>query len=52
MFGLNPMAMVLVGVIALLLYGSLRLPSVARKLGKSVMEFKRGMNELSDESNR
>lgn len=48
MFGLGPMEMVIVGVIAVLLFGS-RLPSVARSLGKSMTEFKRGMNELHSE---
>ena len=50
MFGLGPMEMVIVGVIAVLLFGS-RLPSVARSLGKSMTEFKRGMNELHNDMN-
>ncbi len=50
MFGLGPLEMVIVGVIAVLLFGS-RLPSVARSLGKSMTEFKRGMNEFHDEMN-
>jgi sec-independent protein translocase protein TatA len=54
---LNPMAfigpmgtseMLILGVIAVLLFGS-RLPSVARSLGKSIVEFKKGMNDLHDE---
>ncbi len=35
-------------IIALLIFGS-RLPSVMRSLGKSINEFKRGMDELEDE---
>ena len=35
-------------VIALLLFGS-RLPDVARKLGKSITEFKRGLKEVETE---
>jgi sec-independent protein translocase protein TatA len=48
MFGLGPMEMVIVGVVAVLLFGS-RLPSVARSLGKSMTEFKRGMNDLHND---
>lgn len=48
MFGLSPSEMLIVGVVAILLFGS-RLPSVARSLGKSVTEFRRGMNDLQHE---
>ncbi len=37
-------------VIALLLFGK-RLPEVARSMGKSITEFKRGMNNISDDLN-
>lgn len=46
--GLNPMELVIVGAVAVLLFGS-RLPSVARSLGKSMTEFKKGMHDLQDE---
>lgn len=45
MFGLNPMEMIICGVVAVLLFGS-RLPSVARSAGKSLTEFRRGMSDL------
>ena len=45
---LGPMEMMIVGVVAILLFGS-RLPSVARSVGKSVTEFRRGMNDLQHE---
>lgn len=48
MFGLNPTEMIVIGVVAVLLFGS-KLPSVARSLGKSMMEFKKGMTDLQDE---
>lgn len=48
MFGIGPMEMVIVGIVAVLLFGS-RLPSVARSLGKSMTEFKKGMREFEDE---
>jgi sec-independent protein translocase protein TatA len=48
MFGLSPVELMVVGVVAVLLFGS-KLPSVARSLGKSMSEFKRGMEELKNE---
>jgi sec-independent protein translocase protein TatA len=50
MFGLGPSEMMIVGVVAVLLFGS-RLPSVARSLGKSFIEFKKGMRGIEDEIN-
>lgn len=44
MFGLNPMELMIVAAIALLLFGN-KLPGVARSLGKSVIEFKKGISE-------
>jgi TatA/E family protein of Tat protein translocase len=36
------------GVVAILLFGN-RLPNVARSLGRSLLEFKRGMSDLEGE---
>ena len=44
MFGLNPVELMIVAAIALLLFGN-KLPSVARSLGKSVTEFKKGVSD-------
>lgn len=49
-FGLGPMEMVIVGMIALLLFGK-RLPEVARSLGKGIVEFKKGVRGIEDEVN-
>jgi len=49
-FGLGPMEMMIVGVIAVLLFGK-RLPEVARSLGKGVTEFKKGVSGIEDEIN-
>jgi sec-independent protein translocase protein TatA len=50
MFGLSPVEIMIVGAVAVLLFGS-RLPSVARSLGKSMTEFKKGLHGIEDEAN-
>ena len=47
-FMLGPLEMIILGVVAVLLFGS-RLPQVARSLGKSFVEFKRGIHGVEDE---
>ena len=39
---------IVIGIIALLLFGS-RLPKVAKSMGKSIVEFKKGINGVQDE---
>src|SRR6185295_426350 len=48
MFGLGPMEMLIVLVIAVLLFGK-RLPEVGRSLGKGLVEFKKGLNDIKSE---
>lgn len=45
---LGPMEIAIVGGVMLLLFGN-RLPSVARSIGKSVTEFKKGVSGIEDE---
>ena len=47
MFGFGPMELVIVGIVALLLFGK-RLPQVARSLGQGIVEFKKGVNGIED----
>jgi TatA/E family protein of Tat protein translocase len=46
--GINAVHMLIFGIVAILLFGN-RLPSVARSLGRSLIEFKKGMNALESE---
>jgi len=39
---------IIIGLIALLLFGA-RLPKVARSMGKSIVEFKKGIKGVQDE---
>ena len=50
MFGLSPMELMIIGVVAVLLFGS-RLPGVARSLGKSMTEFKKGLHGIEEDAN-
>lgn len=45
MFGMGPTELLIIGAIAVLLFGS-KLPEVARSLGTSYREFKKGLNEF------
>ena len=44
----TPTSLIIVGLIALLLFGN-RLPSVMRSLGRSVVEFKKGVSGIEEE---
>ena len=48
MFGLSPTELMVVGVVAILLFGS-KLPDVARSLGGSYRELRKGLNEFQDQ---
>ena len=42
---------IVIGGIALLIFGGKKLPELMRGLGKGVKEFKEGMNEVKEEIN-
>lgn len=45
MFGMGPQELLVFGVIAILLFGK-KLPDVARRVGGSYKDFRKGMNEV------
>ncbi len=47
MFGLGYQELLLILVIVLILFGAQRLPDLARSLGSSVKEFKKGVAEMT-----
>ncbi len=50
MFDIGPSELIIIFGIIVLLFGASRIPQVARALGRSIGEFKRGMREDPDET--
>jgi sec-independent protein translocase protein TatA len=46
--GLSPMHVLMVLIVGMLLFGK-RLPEIGRSLGKSIVEFKKGLKGLEDD---
>jgi sec-independent protein translocase protein TatA len=49
MFGLGTQELLVILVIVLVMFGGSKLPEIARSLGKSMHEFKKGINEGASE---
>jgi sec-independent protein translocase protein TatA len=49
MFGIGTTELLIFLVVAMLLFGSARLPSLMRNLGRSAVEFKKGMRDDDSE---
>ncbi len=49
MFGLGTTELIVIMVILLLLFGSTRLPSLAKGMGESIRNFKKAVNEEKEE---
>ena len=48
MFGLGTIEIAIIGMVSVMLFGG-RLPKVARSVGQSIVEFKRGCLEIDAE---
>jgi sec-independent protein translocase protein TatA len=48
MFGLGTIEVAIIGMVSVMLFGG-RLPKVARSVGQSIVEFKRGFLEIDAE---
>ncbi len=47
MFGrIGPVEIILILIVLLLLFGAKRIPEIARSLGKSLSQFKRGLRDV------
>jgi sec-independent protein translocase protein TatA len=49
MFGIGQTELLIFLVIVLVLFGGSRIPGIARSLGKSITEFKKGVQGIEDE---
>jgi len=47
-FGIQPIHLVLIIVVALIIFGPSRLPEIGRGLGKSINEFRKGAKEMTE----
>ncbi|HXL46852.1 MAG TPA: twin-arginine translocase TatA/TatE family subunit [Candidatus Binatia bacterium] len=52
MFGLGTQELLVILVIVLVMFGGSKLPEIARSLGKSMNEFKKGINEGASEKEK
>ena len=49
MLGIGASEWLLIILVLILLFGAKKIPEIARGLGRSVNEFKKGMNESGDD---
>jgi sec-independent protein translocase protein TatA len=48
MFGIGTQELLILAVVVLVIFGGARLPQLMRNLGRSAVEFKKGMREDPD----
>lgn len=49
MFGIGTQELLIIFLIVLLLFGSSRIPEVARAMGKGIRDFKRATSEIEED---
>jgi sec-independent protein translocase protein TatA len=47
-FGIQPIHIIIIIIVAFLIFGASRLPEIGRALGKSITEFKKGTKEAAE----
>jgi len=47
-FGLQPVHLVVVAIVALLIFGPRQLPEIGRGIGKAIIEFRKGAQEMTE----
>lgn len=47
-FGIQPIHLIIIVVVALIIFGPQRLPEIGRGLGKALNEFRRGTREMTE----
>ncbi len=47
-FGIQPIHIVIIVVVALLVFGPQRLPEMGRSIGKAISEFRRGTKDMTE----
>ena len=47
-FGIQPLHLLIIAVVALLIFGPSRLPEIGRGIGKALKEFQRGTKEMGE----
>ena len=50
MFGIGQTELIILALVLVLLFGSAKLPSLMRNLGRSATEFKKGMKDEHDDA--
>ncbi len=50
MFGIGQTELLIFMIIVLVLFGGSRIPGIARSLGKSITEFKKGVSGIEDDT--
>jgi len=52
MYGIGFPELLLILIVALLVFGAARLPEIGRAMGKAMREFKKGVQDISDDGDK